>query len=206
MKLIQARPKIIIGVFFALAAWLIFIFIALTWFQNTYVHSFTFNNPQFLKSSYTEKWFTSLLGQLPPKRSEARVIQLWQPDCLCNRFARPHALKAMELSKELGYEHLTLIPKGEKSTIQQLQTLNPNTQVLEIPPKILETWPSSPSVLIEGNNQQLMYIGPLGFGTFCNQATTSAIDSQLSGIANGVSRPFYNQIGQGCFCSWDSSK
>lgn len=197
---------IIISVLIGICLWLVVMFVALSWFQNTYVKGFTDHHPQFLQAKHTEQWFHRLLSHLPAKQAKARVIQLWRPDCLCNRFARPHALKAMELSKSLGYEHITLIPKNHESNAESLQELNPDTRIVILDSNLLKVWPASPSVLIEGPLSQLMYIGPLGFGTFCNQATTSAIDSQLSGIAKDLSRPYYNQIGKGCFCAWNPEK
>ncbi|NVK39214.1 MAG: hypothetical protein HWE18_14900 [Gammaproteobacteria bacterium] len=204
-----SKPRshaILISVFVALGIWLIALFIALGWFQSQYVHSFTHQQPNFIQSSFTQNWFKQLQAHLPPKQTDARVIQLWLPDCLCNRFARPHATKANELSKQLGYEHITLIPVESSEQIEQLQTLNPDTHIIPLSSDLLEDWPATPSVLIEGAMNQLMYIGPLGFGAFCSQATTSVIESQLQGISDQTASPFFNQIGKGCFCPWPTKK
>jgi hypothetical protein len=205
----QSKPSsntVVISIFVALGIWLITVLVALSWFQSRYINEFSHQQPDFLQASYTEQWFQQLLSHLPDKTKQARVIQLWLPDCLCNRFARPHAIKAMEVSQTLGYEHITLIPSRYADQQDQLQALNPQTQIIPIDPKILKSWPANPSVLIEGPLSQLLYIGPLGFGAFCSQATTSAIESQLLGVANHTSRAFYNQVGQGCFCQWPTDK
>lgn len=199
----KRRKSIIISIFIGLGLWLITLFVTLSWFQNQYIKGFTEHNPSFLNVSYTDLWFEALLTHLPAKKGKARIIQLWKPGCLCNRFARPHSLAAVELSKTLGYEHITIIPAEYESKIDSLQTLNPDTKMIALDQSLLSAWPSSPSVLIEGESNLLMYIGPLGFGTFCNQATTSAIETQLSGIASNQIRPFYNLVGKGCFCSWE---
>ncbi|GAA6133488.1 hypothetical protein NBRC116188_02770 [Oceaniserpentilla sp. 4NH20-0058] len=199
----KPRRSIIISIFIGLGIWLIALFVTLSWFQNQYIKSFTDHNPNFLNVSFTDLWFETLLTHLPAKKSKARIIQLWKPDCLCNRFARPHSLAAVELTKALGYEHITIIPAEYESRISSFQALNPDTQMMVIDSSLLDTWPSAPSVLIEGSFNQLVYIGPLGFGTFCNQATTSAIETQLTGIANNQVRPFYNLVGKGCFCNWE---
>lgn len=199
----HSKP-IVFSIVVGLACWLIIMFVLLSWFQSNYVHSFTFNNPKFLHASYTEKWFKSLLLQLPDKKTAARVIQFWQPDCLCNRFARPHSLKTLALSKALGYEHITVIPSSYKSQSIKLKSLNPDTQIVFAAQDQLDAWPAAPSVLIEGKAEELLYFGPFGYGSFCNQASTSVIETQLSGVESQFSRPFYNQIGQGCFCNWEN--
>jgi len=198
--------KVIISIFIGLGIWLFILFWALSWFQNSYVRGFTEHHPKFLQAQYSEHWFKQLIHHLPNKQADARLIQFWQPDCLCNRFARPHAINAMGLTQQLNYEHITLIPNSYQSQLKSLQSLNPNTQVIAIDPSILPIWPASPSVLIEDSKDQLMYFGPLGFGSFCNEASTNIIEAQLKGIANGTSRPFYNQVGKGCFCQWHDSK
>lgn len=205
----QSKPSsnvVVISIFIALGLWLVMMLLALSWFQSRYIHDFTHQQPEFLQANYTEQWFKQLLQQLPPKTRDARVIQLWLPDCLCNRFARPHAIKAMEVSQTLGYEHITLIPASHAYQQAQLQALNPQTQIIPMAEHVLKSWPANPSVLIEGPLSQLLYIGPLGFGAFCSQATTSVIENQLQGVADQTSRAFYNQVGQGCFCQWPSDK
>ena len=207
--MIESKPPsntLIISIFAGLGLWLILMLVALSWFQTRYIHEFTQHEPAFLQASYTEAWFKELLTHLPPKTQDARLIQLWQPDCLCNRFARPHAINAMTLTADLGYEHITLIPDSYSNQLASLQSLNPQTKLQAIDTQLLASWPANPSVLIEGPLSQLLYIGPLGFGAFCSQANTSAIDSQLTGIATQTSRAYYNQIGQGCFCQWPITK
>jgi len=206
MKHSSSSRLVIFSVVIGLGLWLILLFIALAWFQNNYVQSFTAQQPKFLQAQYAEQWFKELLVHLPKKQSSARVIQFWKPGCLCNRFARPHALKATELANKLGYEHITLIPSSSAAVASELQALNPDTHIIALASSLLNDWPTSPSVLIEGPLSQLLYMGPLGFGSFCNEATTSVIDSQLNGISTGVTRPFFNQIGKGCFCPWNSVK
>ena len=202
----QASNSIIISIFVGLGLWLVIMLLALSWFQSRYIHDFTQHQPAFLQASYTEQWFEQLLTHLPAKTKDARVIQLWLPDCLCNRFARPHAINAINLTETLGYEHITLIPDSYADELASLQALNPKTTIILIAHDAVASWPATPSVLIEGPLNQLIYIGPLGFGAFCSQAATSVIESQLLGINNQTSRAFYNQIGQGCFCQWPSSK
>ncbi len=197
---------LLISVFVALGIWLITLFFAISWFQSRYVHSFTFTQPNFIQASFTQHWFQQLQTHLPAKQTQARVIQLWVPDCLCNRFARPHAIKATEISKRLGYEHITLIPAEFSSEISNLQALNPDTQILSLDSELLADWPATPSVLIEGPLSQLMYVGPLGFGAFCSRSTSSVIESQLQGIAEQTASPYFNQVGKGCFCSWPPKK
>lgn len=182
-----------------LALWLAALLMFASWFQGRYIHAYTEHTPEFLTASYTDQWFRQLNVLLPPKTTASRVIQFWQPDCLCNRFARHHALSAMTIAKELGIEHITVIPKSTEHLIASLQALNPNTRILALAPNLLTSWPSSPTLLIEDPLAQLLYFGPLGFGAFCSQSSTSVIDSQLRSTHP---RPFYNVIGKGCFCPW----
>lgn len=186
----------------ALAVWLVALLVFASWYQARYIKSFTQDTPIFLDASQTEQWFTTLTPLLPKKTSPSRVIQFWQPDCLCNRFARPHALSAITLSKELGIEHITLIPNRSLQEVQSLQALNPNTKIISLNTSLLKIWPTSPSLLIEDPLERLMYLGPLGFGAFCGQASTSVINSQMIKLQEGSAKPFFNVIGKGCFCPW----
>ncbi len=202
MKTTSAAPssrKLVLGIMVILALWLAALLIFASWFQGRYIHAYTEYSPEFLKASYTEQWFSQLSALLPPKTTASRVIQFWQPDCLCNRFARRHALSATAIAKELNIEHITVIPQSAKHTLASLQILNPDTKIITLAPELLTKWPSSPTLLIEDPLAQLLYFGPLGFGAFCSQSSTSIIDGQLRSVQP---RPFYNVIGKGCFCPW----
>ena len=122
--------------------------------------------------------------------------------CLCNRFARRHALSAMQTAKKLGIEHITVIPQSAQHMMASLQSLNPDTTIISLASSKLSQWPATPSLLIEGPLAKLKYFGPLGFGAFCSQDNTSIIDSQLAKLQNSQPRPFFNVIGSGCFCPW----
>ncbi|EAT13535.1 hypothetical protein HF888_08850 [Bermanella marisrubri] len=186
-----------------LAVWLVILFVGIAYFQNQYVVPFSHKAEQFLNASKTEQWFQRLNNTLPKKNTPLRLIQLWQPGCLCNRFARPHALDTLSLAAEKGIEHITLIPASQASAREALQTLNPGTRILVAGNDQINAWPNSPSVMLQGSMGQLLYFGPLGFGAFCGQPGTSALTSQIKAVENGAQRPFFNVIGQGCFCSFD---
>ncbi len=185
-----------------LALWLASLLIFASWFQSQYIHAFTQDTPDFLQANFTDQWFTDFSPLLPHKTWGSRVIQLWQPECLCNRFARRHALSAIQTAKKLGIEHITVIPLSAQHMMASLQSLNPDTTIIALDPNGLAQWPASPALLIEGPLGQLTYFGPLGFGAFCSQDSTSIIDSQLSNLLNDQIRPFFNVIGSGCFCPW----
>ena len=188
-----------------LALWLVALLAFASWYQARYIISFTQDTPAFLNASQTEQWFNKLTPLLPIKNTASRVIQFWQPDCLCNRFARPHALSAIRLAKELGIEHITIIPHKSLQEVESLQALNPDTRILSLDSSLLENWPNSPSLLIEDPLARLIYFGPLGFGAFCGQASTSVINSQMLKLQQAQAKPFFNVIGKGCFCPWKSS-
>lgn len=206
------KHKLILGSMVILGLWLAALLWVVSWFQQNYIQSFTEQEPQFLEADHTDSWFTQLSAQLPAKQSAIRVIQLWQPNCLCNRFARSHALSTQVTSNELKADHLTLIPKHSvaSSELDQLQTLNPHTTILAVDTTQFDTMPSSPSVFVEGPLSQLHYFGPLGYGAFCSQASTGIIEAQLLSLTDKLQEPstqvsgsgFYNVIGKGCFCQW----
>lgn len=186
-----------------LAVWLVILFLGIAYFQNQYVVPFSHKSEQFLDASKTEQWFEQLNRTLPPKNTPLRLIQLWQPDCLCNRFARPHALDTLEMAADKNIEHITLIPSSHANERDSLQMLNPNTQVMIADQDSLRPWPNSPSIMLQGPLDQLLYFGPLGFGAFCGQPGTSALNSQIKAVESGAQRPFFNVIGQGCFCPFE---
>ena len=207
----------IFSIMLVLGLWLIALLFAASWFQRHYIHSFTEQQPEFLKADYTDKWFQQLTTHLPPKNTQIRVIQFWQPNCLCNRFARPHALATQTTSKALSIEHLTVIPSTHTSELKQLQSLNPNTQLITMNKTLMDSWPASPSVFVEGPLSTVQYFGPLGFGAFCSQASTGIIENQLQILDKSINHNptansdpsskasnsgFYNVIGKGCFCPW----
>ena len=207
----------IFSIMLVLGLWLIGLLFTASWFQRHYIHSFTAQQPEFLKADYTDQWFKQLRPLLPPKSTQIRVIQFWQPNCLCNRFARPHALATQNTSKTLSIEHLTVIPSSHTNELEQLQSLNPSTQLITMNKALMNSWPASPSVFVEGPSNTVQYFGPLGFGAFCSQASTGIIENQLlildkrtkqsppnspSAFPESLSSGFYNVIGKGCFCPW----
>jgi len=194
--------KFILGIMIILALWLAALLMFASWFQGRYIQAYTQQTPQFLQASFTDHWFSQLSPLLPAKSGSSRVIQFWQPDCLCNRFARRHALSAMKIAKKLNIEHITIIPQSAKHMQASLQSLNPDTHIITLAPHKLANWPASPTLLIEDPLARLVYFGPLGFGAFCSQSSTSIIDTQLKKLQQGSPRPFFNVIGKGCFCPW----
>ncbi len=188
-----------------LCIWLFCLLALASWYQNNFIHSFTQNQPKFLDRQFTENWFDQLLPLLPVKNSRTRVIQLWKPDCLCNRFASRHAINSMNVSEELNIEHITIIPNANKVELTALQALNPKTKIITLSTTNLKDWPSSPSVFVQGPLNKLLYFGPLGFGAFCSDSSTGAIEQQLRNISKDKIKAFFNVIGKGCFCSWDET-
>lgn len=203
----------IFSIMLLLGLWLVALLFIASWFQRHYIHSFTEQQPAFLQADYTDQWFSTLRRHLPTKNSAIRVIQFWQPDCLCNRFARPHAIATQNTSKFLSIEHLTLIPSSHKNELEHLQSLNPDTRLITLDKSLMNTWPASPSVFVEGPLSTVQYFGPLGFGAFCSQASTGIIENQLHILDKSLNKTpiqppenlnagFYNVIGKGCFCPW----
>lgn len=200
----RKRPLFTLAIFALLGIWLVILLVVASWYQSNYIVSFTDSTPRFLDAQDTDAWAEALNQQLPPIKGKGRIIQLWKPDCLCNRFARPHALKAVELAQKEGLEHLTIIPDATAQKVEELARLNPNTRVISLDTHVQGHWPNAPTVLYQTAAGQLMYFGPLGFGAFCSQSSASAIEQQVNNSLQGNSKPFYNVLGKGCFCSWNS--
>lgn len=202
----DSKPKtskaVILSISLALALWLVALLTLVSWYQARYISGFTEHNPLFLQAKDTRAWFARLTPLLPPKANGSRVIQFWKPDCLCNRFARPHAISAVNQAKALGIEHITVIPATDQQQLTNLQALNPDTRIITLATHLLDTWPTSPSLLLEDPLGRLIYFGPLGFGAFCGQASTSVINSQMTRLQQSTAKPFYNVLGKGCFCLW----
>lgn len=198
----QHKRNLVIAVMSILAIWLVLLFAGVSWFQQGFIKQFTQDQPEFLNAEFSQVWLQKLSAILPPKTHKHRIIQFWQPNCLCNRFARPHAIQATFLAQQNQVEHITLISDTYLAEKANLQALNPDTQVISISPNTLQHWPVSPSVVLEHDILGLTYIGPLGFGAFCSQASTSIIEQQIIALDNPTTKPFYNVIGKGCFCPW----
>lgn len=196
------KSHLIIGIMAILAIWLLLLMAAISWFQQGYIKNFTQDQGEFLNADFSNDWLQSLTQLLPPKSSRHRIIQLWQPDCLCNRFARTHAIQALHLAKQMQIEHITVIPSSAIDAQAELQALNPDTRVISLDPAVLTQWPASPSIFLEHASLGLIYFGPLGFGAFCSQASTSLIEQQMRSLDKSTAKPFYNVIGKGCFCPW----
>ena len=201
-KISSTRNSLI--VLAVLGSWLVGLLGISIWFQSQYVKPFAVQ-PTFLQTNQTQAWFESLnetYPQLAPYGGQAKVIQFWQPDCLCNQFARPHALSAQMASKEQNLPHITLVPARFAEQLDTLKALNPETTILAVDTGLLPHIPNAPSLVIEKNDGDIHYFGPLGFGAFCGQASTSVIDRQINSLALDNAQPFFNVIGQGCFCPW----
>jgi len=198
-----ARKHLAKGFMLLLAVWLVVLFLLVSYFQDQYVKAFTHNSSEFLNADFSEQWLNQLTPLLPTKNTQLRIIQLWVPGCLCNRFARPHAAQTVAMAKQKGIEHITLIPKEYESQLAKLQQLNPDSQIMTIPRNALASWPNSPSTILQGPLEQLLYFGPLGYGAFCSQPNTSELATQIRAAENNQFRPFFNVIGQGCFCPFE---
>lgn len=199
-----------------LGFWVIMMLVGSLWFQERYVQAFT-EEPTFLQPDRTQNWFNELKPLLPEKRGNLRLIQFWLPECLCNRFAKEHALNTIEQAKTDNVEHITLVPQRFESQLPQLQRLNPDTQIIALPFtqafEKIAVWPSSPTVLLEDALGNIQYFGPLGYGAFCSQASTSIIERQLQALSSqplsevsdqipSALQPYFNVVGKGCFCPW----
>ena len=201
-KISSTRNSLI--VLAVLGSWLVGLLAISIWFQSQYVKPFAVQ-PTFLQTDQTQVWFESLsdtFPQLAPYKDQAKVIQFWQPDCLCNQFARPHALSAQTVSKEQNLLHITLVPARFEGELEALKSLNPETLIMAVDTNLLPHIPNSPSLVIEKAQGDIHYFGPLGFGAFCGQASTSVIDRQLNSLSSDDAQPFFNVIGKGCFCPW----
>jgi hypothetical protein len=198
------RPTVILSIMALLGLWLIGLLALTSWYQSNYIQTFTQNSPKFLNSQYTEAWFKQLNTLLPQKNTKTRVIQLWKPDCICNRFAKRHSLNTIKTSKDLNVDHITLIPDATAEQVSKLQQLNPDTKIMTLTSNSIETWPASPSLFVETDLAKVQYFGPLGFGAFCGESSSSIIDQQLmiAQSADKPTTPFHNVIGKGCFCQW----
>ncbi len=189
-----------------LGAWLILLMAASLWFQQQYVSSFITpqNSESLLSNVTTQAWYDRFTSLIPAKKTPIRVVQFWRPDCLCNRFARTHATDTISKSAELKIEHLTVIPERFSGQVDSLQSLNPDTRIVTLNENLMETWPQSPAIFLEDVEGQVQYFGPLGYGAFCTQASTSIIERQIIALQNKRAHPFFNVLGQGCFCPWQA--
>lgn len=191
-----------------LGVWLIALLAASIWFQQQYVQPFA-QDVRFIQPDQTQHWFNDFKSahpELSHLAGESLVIQFWQPECLCNQFARPHAVSAQTLSTQLGVRHITLIPSRFADQVAQLQALNPDTEVIALSANAAyfaqHPMPKSPSLILQTANGDIHYFGPLGFGAFCSQNNTQLLDRQLQTLSNPSAQPFFNTLGQGCFCPW----
>jgi hypothetical protein len=202
------KPTAILSIMALLALWLVGLLVLAGWYQSNYIHTFTQTSPEFLTSEYSEDWFRQLTVLLPQKKSKTRVVQLWKPDCVCNRFAQRHSLNTIKTSKHLKIDHITLIPDATAQQVKRLQDLNPDTEVMTLPSSSMKDWPASPSLFVESGLGKVQYFGPLGFGAFCGESSSNIIDQQLLNAqsASKPSPPFFNVIGKGCFCQWADNK
>jgi hypothetical protein len=200
------RPTVILSIMALLGLWLIGLLALASWYQSNYIQTFTKISPNFLNSQYTETWFKQLSTLLPAKNTATRVIQLWKPDCICNRFAQRHSLNTIKTSKDLKVDHITLIPDATTEQVEKLQQLNPDTKVMTLPSDSIRNWPASPSLFVESGFAKVQYFGPLGYGAFCGESSSNIIDQQLiyAQTAGKPTTPFFNVIGKGCFCRWSN--
>lgn len=195
----------------AIGLWLVILLLTASWFQGRFVIPFTEirgsdsstpqDNSTFLVPEHTIAWYKTLSKLLPPKSSGHRLVQFWRPDCICNRFAKPHALEAMSIADTHGVEHITIVPSTFNEQLPSLQSLNPQTKLISLDVSLLPSWPNSPSVFIEDELGNIRYFGPLGFGAFCTEPSVSYMAQQLSNLEN-AGQPFFNVLGKGCFCHW----
>lgn len=190
--------------------WISATLFGLWWFQQANLKSFigAEDDNRFYQAAAIENLLTPYLDQFPDAlENQQTLLHFWKPDCLCNRLSQRHF---SQLLTDFTTEELRIIiiahPMSSHEEINSLQQLNGKRLTIIRAKNDLLPLPSSPSLALINNDNKLGYFGPYGFGAFC----TSNEDGFLSSLVNRMASnepltTFTNVIGEGCFCSWQSS-
>lgn len=183
--------------------------LGLWWFQQSKLKAFidVDDDPRFYQPAQISEFLQPYIEQLEPALpGQQTLFHFWRSDCVCNRISQRHFSR---LLNDFDQQALRIViiahPDSELEDINQLQRLNGDRlQVIKAQPNS-KSLPSSPSLAIISEQQQLGYFGPYGFGAFC----TASEDGFLSSLVKDLSETdqkqaptFINVIGEGCFCSW----
>jgi len=189
--------------------WIIITALGLWWFQQAKLKSFIDfdDDPRFYQPAQISQVLQPYFDQLEPALAgQQTLFHFWRSDCICNRISQRHFSR---LINDFNPQQLRIViiahPDTPQQDINELQQLNGNRlQVIRALPE-LKTLPSSPALAIVGEQQQLGYFGPYGFGAFCTSNEDGFLSSLVNQLASGQqeeSPTFINVIGEGCFCSW----
>jgi hypothetical protein len=197
---------LIIGLF---SFWIIATVLGLWWFQQSKLKAFIEfdDDPSFYQPAKISQVLQPYIDQLEPALpGQQTLFHFWRSDCICNRISQRHFSR---LLADFDQEALRIVivahPDSQAEDIDTLQQLNGDRlQVIRALPE-LQSLPSSPSLAIISEDNQLGYFGPYGFGAFCTSNEDGFLSSLVKDLSSNEQQEaptFINVIGEGCFCSW----
>lgn len=160
---------------FIIVIWLVFTFLAFSYFINNNLVFFDKNNK--LKGINNQDFAMHLTKFTPDllNNSTGTIIHFSNGSCHCNQLSDKHI--------------------GE---IDQLAQVN-NFNVLSVNVQIDNFIPSTPSIAILDNVGELIYFGPYGDGLSCSN-TTGFAKTVLKNHIKGYSANLILNNAKGCYC------
>lgn len=105
------------------------------------------------------------------------IVHFSQPNCSCTSYSQAHISSLNDTAKQNGF---TIIQKTIDAATGQII-------------------PSTPAIMIIGNNAELVYFGPYSTGLACS-ATNSIVDITLQNYQQGFASHLINNEALGCYC------
>jgi|TARA_B110000196_G_C21074866_1_gene629358 hypothetical protein len=202
---------LIIGFF---SVWIIATVLGLWWFQQAKLKPFIAadDDARYYQPQQIADLLKPYIDQLPPALpGQQTVLHFWRSDCICNRISQRHFSRLLsDFDKQALRIVIIAHPDTLAEDIAELKHLNGDRLQVIKATSTLRSLPSSPSLAIINEQNQLGYFGPYGFGAFCTTNDDGFLTAMVNQLAENsqqanLSQPaatFINVIGEGCFCSW----
>jgi hypothetical protein len=192
--------------------WIVATILGLWWFQQAKLKPFIApeDDARYYQPQQISSFLQPYIEQLDPALTgQQTLFHFWRSDCICNRISQRHFSR---LIRDFDKQALRIVIIAHPDTLQEdideLQTLNGDRLQIIKASAELRNLPSSPSLAIMGEEKQLGYFGPYGFGAFCTTDDDGFLSALVNQLSESTQQPeqssptFINVIGEGCFCSW----
>lgn len=157
-----------------LISWLIFTFIGFMYFTFERLSEFDPNGV--LKNISRNQFTQSFLDEKIAMSGSNTIIHFYQTDCACNNSSETHIQQLNDVATKNNYSFVSL----------------------EVDNALLV--PSTPSVAIINETNELVYYGPYGEGLGCSQTNGFAL-TVMNNHLLGYSANLIVQSAKGCYCN-----
>lgn len=201
-----------------LVGWAIATAYGFWWFQVKDLRSFPLDTrnlePAGIELAADVKQLLSQLRENNPgheHREQITFVNIWDPDCPCNRFSEAHIrdLVSNYKGRDVHTVTVTANTKTSRTSLKQLANLLYDTPLITADNKQLfsnKLLPYTPFAMVLDGNGDLKYVGPYSSGPGCGRRNGAFVEKTLDALLAGKQPKGLHQNVSGCFCDTQAAK